>query len=352
MRELTPLKIGYFADGIWAHNALKKLILSPYFEICFIVPRFNSTDTILENLALTYHIPYIKTQNINSHDFMEQIAPFCCDIFVSMSFNQIFKEPLISLPPLKTINCHAGKLPFYRGRNILNWALINDEKEFGISVHYIDSDIDTGDIILQRSYPISDLDDYSTLLHTAHIQCAEVLFDALMLLYNGTASPTPQDSIHQVGFYCPARCKGDKWIIWNQPSRDIFNFIRALNTPDLGALAQIKKQDEIINIRIFKSHLIENAPSYIATPGAIVGVIAHSKDMPTLIVKTQDSTLALTRYESSYTPRLGDRFLNTQQLAGGGGSNTLSPLLFPSFSLPHIFLYPASSFHKEFLCKT
>jgi methionyl-tRNA formyltransferase len=65
-----------------------------------------------------------------------------------MSFNQIFKSEIINLPRLKTINCHAGKLPFYRSRNILNWVLINDEKEFGITVHYVDEGIDTGDIIL------------------------------------------------------------------------------------------------------------------------------------------------------------------------------------------------------------
>ena len=64
-----------------------------------------------------------------------------------MSFNQILKKKIINLPHLKTINCHAGKLPFYRGRNVLNRVLINDENEFGITIHYIDEGIDTGDIV-------------------------------------------------------------------------------------------------------------------------------------------------------------------------------------------------------------
>ena len=63
-----------------------------------------------------------------------------------MSFNQIFDKELINIPPLGTINCHASKLPFYIGRINLNWILINDEKEFGITLHYVD----TGDIILQK----------------------------------------------------------------------------------------------------------------------------------------------------------------------------------------------------------
>ena len=89
-----------------------------------------------------------------------------------MSFNQIFKKEIINLPLLKTINCHAGKLPFYRGRNILNWVLINDEKEFGVTVHYMDEGIDTGDIIMQDSFSISGLDDYSTLLLRSYEACA------------------------------------------------------------------------------------------------------------------------------------------------------------------------------------
>ena len=68
------------------------------------------------------------------------------------------------MPALGTINCHAGKLPFYRGRNVLNWAIINGESEFGITVHFIDDGIDTGDIIKQKTYPISLNDDYKSIL--------------------------------------------------------------------------------------------------------------------------------------------------------------------------------------------
>ena len=75
-----------------------------------------------------------------------------------MSFDQIFKNEIINAINNNIINCHAGKLPFYRGRNILNWVLINDEKKFGITVHYIDEKIDCGDIILQRLFKITDQD--------------------------------------------------------------------------------------------------------------------------------------------------------------------------------------------------
>lgn len=343
MRSLAPLKIGYFADGIWSHNAFRKIIAHKDFHICFITPRFDSTDETLKLFAKTHNIPYIKAQNINSPEFLEQIKPFECDIFVSMSFNQIFKEPLISTPRLHTINCHAGKLPFYRGRNILNWALINDEKEFGISVHYVDSGIDTGDLILQRTYPINDKDDYSTLLHTAHTECAEVLFNALCLLHSGKAERIPQKSIHEIGFYCPARIKGDEWIEWHKTSREIFNFIRALNAPDLGAKTRTNTQE----LRIFKAQEIKNAPHYVATPGCVVGVekalqnplesiaqdfVMHdsttqdSMILPHLIVKTLDSTLRITQYQCAKALKIGDRLLGYN--FNGGGDNTLFSFIF------------------------
>ncbi|TLD96498.1 methionyl-tRNA formyltransferase [Helicobacter jaachi] len=376
---MRRLKIGYFADGIWAHNAFRKIIESKRFEICFVTPRFDSTDNTLLELSRAHNIPCIKAKDINSSAFFSQITHFNCDIFVSMSFNQIFKEPLISTPRLKTINCHAGKLPFYRGRNILNWVLINDEKDFGITVHFVDSGIDSGDIILQRSFPISDSDDYSTLLHTAHTQCAQILYDALCLLQEDKATPIKQDSIHKVGFYCPARVSGDEWINWHKSSREIFNFIRALNAPDLGAKSLVinpLRPQNTSTMRIFKAQMIESAPDYIATPGAIVGIehiessldsihaqsntankingvsliessaqshtsrqIAahtsqHTARQKSYIVKTLDSTLRVVSYECERALRIGDRLLSHYLTGGGKTKDFKHP-----FSIPLHFLF-------------
>lgn len=170
------MKIGYFGGGPWSHEAFKRIQEDDSIEIAFVTVRFDQRDSVLISLASQNQIPVEISKNINSDEFLERISKYKADLFVSMSFNQIFKNRTFNYPLLKTINCHAGKLPFYRGRNILNWALINNEKEFGITVHYIDEGIDTGDIILQRTYPIADADDYGTLLNTAYIGCAEALY--------------------------------------------------------------------------------------------------------------------------------------------------------------------------------
>jgi methionyl-tRNA formyltransferase len=292
------MKIGYFADGVWAHNAFKKLVDDRNIEIAFICVRNDHRDPVLCELGKKYGIDVLWTENINSDEFIKKMKAYDVELFVSMSFNQIFKTDMINLPPLKTINCHAGKLPFYRGRNILNWALINDEKEFGITVHYVDEGIDTGDIILQRTFKITDEDDYGTLLERAHTECAGVLYEAIKQIRNGTATRTAQSTIDPVGMYCGARKEGDELLDWNQTSRDVFNFVRAVSKPAPQATCFVDGKKILIN----HVRMIENAPVYKGIPGQILG-----KTSDGWITKTQDSIVEITEYTSEKKLRVGDR---------------------------------------------
>ena len=145
---IKKLKIGYFADGPWSYNAFEKIVNDERFDIRFIIPRNNTKDETLLNFSIKYNIEYFKLDNVNSETSLNKILSYDCDVLVSMSFNQIFRKDIINLTPIGIINCHAGKLPFYRGRNILNWALINGEKDFGITTHFINEKIDSGKICL------------------------------------------------------------------------------------------------------------------------------------------------------------------------------------------------------------
>lgn len=293
------LSIGYFADGPWSHEAFKKIIADPEIQILFICVRFDTADSTLKEFAEQYNIDYLKHPNINSSEFIARLNEYDCDLFVSMSFNQIFRTEVMNLPKLKTINCHAGKLPFYRGRNILNWALINDEKEFGITVHFVDEGIDTGDIILQRTYPIAEKDDYATLLEIAYVECANILYDALVLFKENAVIPKCQSEIHPVGFYCSQRKIGDEVLDWNQTSRDVFNFIRAICKPGPMARSFINGKE----IKINKAEYIPEAPAYKCRVGSIL-----QKDTKGFLVKTKDSFIKITEYEYEGILRVGDRF--------------------------------------------
>jgi len=293
------LNIGYFADGPWSHETFHKLIIDSDIKFSFICVRNDSTDETLKNLAKKYNIDFLRHKNVNSSEFISIIAKYNCDLFVSMSFNQIFRSKFINLAKYKTINCHAGKLPFYRGRNILNWVLINDEKEFGITVHYVDEGIDTGDIILQRNFKITHQDNYKSLLEKAHIECANILFDTILLFKKGNVKAYKQTEVHPVGFYCSARKLGDEILNWNQKSREVFNFVRAICRPGPSARAFIKKKEMKIN----KVELIDSVPNY----KSIVGVVVN-KTSDSFSVKTKDSFVKVTEFEFDGRIEVGDRF--------------------------------------------
>jgi len=261
--------------------------------------RFDTQDETLKEYCDKYKIDYLKDKNINSENFLNTLKEYDCDLFVSMSFNQIFKEKIINMPSLKTINCHAGKLPCYKGRNILNWVLINDEKEFGITVHYMDKGIDTGDIIIQRIYPITDNDTYNTLLEVSFGECASILYDSIKLLQSTNINAIEQSSINNIGFYCTQRKIGDEDLDWNQTSREIFNFVRAICKPAPMAQTMLNGEEMKIN----KVELIKDAPYYKNIVGAVVG-----KDEEAIYVKTKDNFVKIVEYTYESKIRIGDRF--------------------------------------------
>ncbi|MCT4655439.1 MAG: methionyl-tRNA formyltransferase [Cohaesibacter sp.] len=281
------MKIGYFGDGPWASLALKHIVSRPQeFEIMFITPRFDTQDPELKKAAKDLGVPFIPHENVNSPDFINQIKSYDCDVLVSMSFNQILRQDIINAAPLGFINCHAGDLPFYRGRNPLNWVLVNGENAFGVTVHYVDEGIDTGDIIAQEMVPIQINDTYATLLEKAHISCAQVLLDALTLIGSGKVEPRKQSQIHPVGTYYGMRRAGDEWLDWEAGSQDIHNFVRAITHPGPGA----RCLSQFGEVAILETRLVAGAKPYKATAGEVVG-----RSDEGVIVKTGDTALLVTK---------------------------------------------------------
>lgn len=290
------LRIGYFADGPWSHKALEELLSLDFCKVLFIVPRFDTQDPILRKYASQLKIPFLPIEDVNSYGALKILEEFNANLFVSMSFNQIIKRQLLDLPSYGFINCHAGALPFYRGRNPLNWALINGEETFGVTVHYIDEGIDTGDIITQIISNISDDDDYRTLLEKAITNCALAIRRAVVEIAFGTVKRLKQSDICEYGFYCGVRRQGDESVDWSLSSQRIHNFIRALTLPGPGARTSVGDE----HWAVLRSRLLAGAPQYICTAGEVVG-----KDEHGVFVKTGDSILHL----SNVAPVNDDGFL-------------------------------------------
>lgn len=307
---MSKLKIAYFGDGPWAHKALKTLAeRRDDFEIVFVAPRYDHQDPELCRIANQRGLEIKIFENVNAEHTIEDIRAYQIDLVVSMSFNQIFKEPFLGLPSIGSVNCHAGALPRYRGRNVLNWALINGENEFGVTAHFIDTGIDTGDILHQEMVPIVKGAKYADLLELAYEACPRVLISALDKLREGTAVAQSQPELG-VGFYCGLRVVGDEWIDWSWSAERIVNFVRAISLPGPGAVTALGGQ----MIRVYEASFNTDHPEYICTEGEVVG-----RDNTGVWIKASDTVVKLECCQSfdsrkMLTPqwRIGSRLTSKQ----------------------------------------
>ena len=298
------MRLLLFGDGKWAAESLASL-LSGGHDVLAVVGRNCPSDESLAERASEARIPVRTWKNVNHTRCLEWIRSVNPDLNISVSFDQILKSDLLNTAPLGFINCHAGKLPYYRGRNVINWAIINNEKEVGITVHYVDEGIDTGDIVLQKAVPVLWEDVYGDVLAKVETAIPPLVMEAVRRIELGIAERRPQS--HRDGTYFSRRRSGDEWIDWSADSLTIYNKIRAISHPGPGAMTSLNGEPLIL----WRAQYDPLWPRYIATPGEIVGVEPEG-----VRVKTADSTILLTRVDhegQETTPqrpvfRIGVRF--------------------------------------------
>lgn len=280
------MKILFFGDGEWATRSLK-LILEKGYVVLGIVLRTNPTDAGLAALASERAIRVFKPANVNGPKFLEIVSQLNPDLNISVSYDQILRKPILASSKMGFINVHAGKLPYYRGRNVINWAIINGEKEIGITVHFVDEGIDTGDIIVQRTIPVSWTDTYAEVLDKTVEIIPHAIKEALESISAGTAQKRPQS--HLPGTYFAKRSLGDEWLDWADSSLNIYNKIRAITKPGPGALTLCDNKKVVI----WESKYHPDWPKYKATPGQVVGIVKNRG----AVIKTGDSTVIVSKVE-------------------------------------------------------
>lgn len=272
------MRIVLFGDGLWAADTLLRLREEGH-DVAAVVVRVRQGDHELESMAHSLGIPILQPAHVNAPDVVASIQALAADLHLSIAYNQIFGAAIRATAPW-FLNVHAGKLPQYRGRNIINWALINGEHEIGITVHLVDAGIDTGDIILQRTLPIAWTATYGEVLDQVVRMVPALVIDSVSLIASGRAQPRPQGP---GGTYFGGRRDGDEWIDWTRPSVEIYNLIRGISRPAPGARTLLG-EDQIV---IWRARYELDWPRYRATPGEVVG----REPGAGVLVKTGDSTL-------------------------------------------------------------
>jgi methionyl-tRNA formyltransferase len=284
--ELSPLRIVVLGDGRWAALSLRALRAAGH-DLCGAALRERPSDGSLADAAGELGVTIFRPQRSDENGLPAWIGAMRPDLIVSVAFDQILRRPVRARARLGALNFHAGKLPFYRGRNVINWAIINGEAEIGITGHWMDDGIDTGDIVLQRTLPIGWTDTYGEVLHRVADAIPSLVVDTVALVAEGRGAGRSQR--HLAGTYCGGRGPGDEWFDWSATSEYLHNFIRAITSPGPGARTSLHGEEIIVWAAFFDRAW----PRYLGNPGQVVG-----RSPGGVVVKTGDSTLLVTDVES------------------------------------------------------
>ncbi len=212
--------------------------------------------------------PILQPTNLKDPGFITDLKNLCADLFVVIAFRML-PEVVWSMPKLGTINLHASLLPQYRGAAPINWAIINGEKQTGVTTFFIEKEIDTGNIIMQEAVDIEENDNAGTLHDKLKVTGAEIIIKTIRTIADGAYVATPQGSLKIQDKLSPAPkiYKEDCKINWDQPAKKILNFIRGLS-PYPTAWTEIKGEKvNPLSLKIFEAETAEIAEN--KKPGSI-----------------------------------------------------------------------------------
>jgi len=179
--------------------------------------------------ALEHHLPLLQPDNLSNVAFHQQLIDLKPDVQIVVAFKKLPIE-VFTIPPMGTINLHASLLPYYRGAAPINWAIINGEKETGVTTFYINEKIDEGHILLQEKVNISESDTAASLYNKLKMLGAALTVETLNKLSENTLTSKPQiNLINPAKKIAPKIQKNDCMIRWNKSGKEIINFIRGLS---------------------------------------------------------------------------------------------------------------------------
>jgi len=313
-KHLNPPRIVYFGSGAFAVPPLERLHAAGY-PILAVVSQppkpagrgMRLQKTPVHSLAESLGLPVLTPQRARDPEFLVQLRALAPDLIVLASYGKILPQTVLEVAPLGNWNLHASLLPNYRGASPIQYALLNGERETGVTLMEMVVAMDAGDIYLQATEPIHPDDDYGTL-EARLAQCAaSLLLEGLEHLQAGTLTRTPQD--HAAATYAPLITKDDTRIRWEEPAERCRNRIRAFS-PKPGAFTSW--QGKIL--KLWKAEVAPR-PEH-AAPGEIVACapddlrVACGEGALRLLEVQPESRprMDIRAFLNGYRPQLGERF--------------------------------------------
>jgi methionyl-tRNA formyltransferase len=260
----------------------------------------------VKKYALVHNLPVLQPEKMKDPAFVEQLRSYQANLQVVVAFRML-PEVVWAMPEYGTFNVHAALLPQYRGAAPINWAVINGETQTGVTTFFLDHDIDTGRIIMQKPFAIPDEADveyvYDGLMYLGADICLETL--ERIIAADGHPESIPQEQLLTAGqelHPAPKIFKETCEINWNQSTKRIYDFVRGLS-PYPGAWTTLCSPDgkETV-LKIYKTRKT-------TLTGAKVGTTAVVDRLP--CISTADGLLQIEELQLAGKKRMSGRdFLN------------------------------------------
>ena len=216
----------------FARSILERLVADGH-EVCgvFTQPdkprnRNKVTPSPVKEYALTQNIPVFQPTAMRDGTALADFKALVPDLAVVGAYGRILPEEMLAVPPMGCINVHASILPQYRGAAPINWAILNGDKETGVTIMHMARECDTGDMILVKKQPIRPDETAEELFSDLAALGADAIAEAIDEIANGTAQRVPQNEAEAT--YAPMLSRGLSPIDWTRSSTQVIDQIRGL----------------------------------------------------------------------------------------------------------------------------
>lgn len=235
------LRIVFMGTPEFAVATLQALVDGGYNVVCVVtqpdkpVGKHHHTlqPPAVKVCARQHGIPVLQPERMKDENFLKELGEYSPDVQVVVAFRML-PEVVWALPRFGTFNLHAALLPQYRGAAPINWAIINGEERTGVTTFFIDHDIDTGRIIMQREMPIGPEDNVETVYDGLMKLGAEIAIETIDRLIegNGVVGSIPQEQMTDAAGHlhdAPKLFKGNCMINWEMSAGRVHDLIRGLS---------------------------------------------------------------------------------------------------------------------------
>ena len=323
MMRKEDLKIVFFGTPEFAVESLKRLVDGGYNVAAVVTMpdkpagrgrQLQQSD--VKRFAVERGLPVLQPVSLKDEAFIEELRAIEAKLFIVIAFRML-PEAVWQMPPMGTFNLHASLLPRYRGAAPINWAVMNGDTETGVTTFFLKHEIDTGDVIQQRSCPIGRHDNVETVYDRLMTMGADMVLETVDSIIAGTVKPIPQAQMLTAGQEptpAPKIFKDTCRIDWSRPADALYNHIRGLSPyPAAWTMMKDETGNDIMTLKLFEtSEPIPFSSGETPKPGILV------YDRKTLRIACGDGWLEVLSLQQSGKKRMDtDAFLRGFIIAPG-----------------------------------